>query len=203
MKALNLILVFLVVLSCGGRTKQLYKKGTEIKTEQTVVDTKKESEDSSKESTKKEEENSTIYVEDDTYEVTVEPTVTDTFDSADKVVEPTKKSAETKKLKIKSFNGKETEIEYPNNSKINVKFGTSKKDESKVSKKEQQEKEKVNKNTESNVQNKNNSTKKESEKNLNVERKEPIAFNIVFPIALFAMLGLILFLVLKRFKILK
>ena len=72
-----------------------------------------------------------------------------------------------------------------------------------MSKKEQQEKEKVNKNTESNVQNKNNSTKKESEKNLNVEREEPIAFNIVFPIALFAMLGLILFLVLKRFKILK
>ena len=72
-----------------------------------------------------------------------------------------------------------------------------------MSKKEQQEKEKVTKNTESNVQNKNNSTKKESEKNLNVERKEPIAFNIVFPIALFAMLGFILFLVLKRFKILK
>ena len=116
MKALNLILVFLVVLSCGCRTKQLYKKGTESKTEQTVVDTKKESEDSSKESTKKE---------------------------------------------------------------------------------------KVNKNTESNVQNKNNSTKKESEKKLNVEREEPLAFNIVFPIALFAMLGLILFLVLKRFKILK
>ena len=201
MKALNLILVFLVVLSCGGRTKQLYKKGTESKTEQTVVDNKKESEDSSKESTKKEYDKSTVYVEDDTYEVTVEPTTTDTVDSADKVVEPTKKSAETKKLKIKSFNGKETEIEYPNNSKINVKFGTSKKDESKVSKKEQQEKEKVNKNTESNVQNKNNSTKKESEKKLNVEREEPLAFNIVFPIALFAMLGLIIFLVLKRFKI--
>lgn len=192
-KILIVFLLAVLSVSCGSRKKVL-QKTEEKKQEQIAV--KKDSIFSSE--IKKEEEK-IIVSESNDYEFEIKPTVNavvaDTTKNQKNITENRKNV--TRKVKIKTPDGKTTEAEYPADSDFKFSSKNSKKTETENNKETGKQEGQV-------KSDEKKSTKIDnSKKDLDVDKKEPISFNLPFALGICAVVLILLYLILKRFNIIK
>ena len=180
MKSTLYILVLSVLLiSCGAKTKITDKNKTQTYTEESTKENTKSQIESKKDSTR------VIKSDEESFDIIVEPTIKDSTDKSQKEVI------------VQTPSGKISKITYPSNTKITLNTSNKTKEESKTS--TDNTKSDITNTLESNI-------KKDSlsqSRNVSSVREEPKSFNITLALGItFIIVLLLVFVYLKYKKIL-
>lgn len=179
-KILNLILVMILITSCGARKKITSKSLEETKLETsniTKVDITKNNDIITN-------TNKIINVKELQFKVT--PLIVDTTSGSNE-----------QEVILQTHDGKQTKIKYPKNSSID--FGTKDSQENETKNQEDKSQEKIKKEDKSKSK---GATKKEN-KDMNLDRKEPVAFNKTLAIGISIIIFLLIVAVIIYYKFIK